>query len=141
MNKITVAVLVVGLSLMQLLPSSLAESEIQADAALLQLIDASGNPLVGAVLFDTNPSAEATQSVTHTMDQVQRQFVPAVLTIQVGNSVTFPNSDSIRHHVFSFSSARSFDFELYGNSEAPTIDFPNAGYVVVGCNIHDDMIG
>lgn len=141
LKKISVAALLVGFSLIQLLPSSAAERESQADTAVLQLIDTLGNPLVGAVLFDTNPSSEEAQGVTHTMDQIQRQFVPSALTIQTGDSVTFPNSDSIRHHVFSFSSARSFDFELYGNSEAPTIDFPNAGYVVVGCNIHDDMIG
>ncbi|WP_126791316.1 methylamine utilization protein [Aliidiomarina haloalkalitolerans] len=145
MNKLTAATLVLALFFVAkpiANPIGLNDQiENQKYSSQLQLLDANDAPLVGAVLFDTSPSAENTAQVEHIMDQVQRQFVPAVLMIQAGDTVKFPNSDSIRHHVFSFSTARSFDLELYGNSTAPTIDFPNAGYIVVGCNIHDDMIG
>ncbi|MCL4410357.1 MAG: methylamine utilization protein [Gammaproteobacteria bacterium] len=145
MKKLTAAAFVLALFLVSEPVSALTAlanpPENQKYSSQLQLLDANNDPLVGAVLFDTSPSAENTVQVEHIMDQVQRQFVPAVLMIQAGDTVKFPNSDSIRHHVFSFSTARSFDLELYGNSTAPTIDFPNAGYIVVGCNIHDDMIG
>ncbi|MCH8502107.1 MAG: methylamine utilization protein [Aliidiomarina sp.] len=109
--------------------------------------DAQGAPLAGVILFQTQASEkpdDAAPSLTpqiHVMDQVQRQFVPDLLLVAAGDRISFPNSDSIRHHVYSFSPTRTFDFELYGNAEAPSIDFPQAGFVVVGCNIHDNMIG
>lgn len=111
-------------------------------AEVLRFVDSSGAHLEGVVVFQTNALEEASlESDAHIMDQVQRQFLPNLLLIAAGDTVSFPNSDSIRHHVYSFSTARSFDIELYGNSETPTLDFPSAGLVVVGCNIHDDMIG
>lgn len=108
----------------------------------LLFIDADGEPLSGVVLFQVSSEEHRpTNPKTHIMDQVDRQFLPNVLVVAAGDLVSFPNSDSIRHHVYSFSSARSFDIELYGNSETPTLDFPRSGLVVVGCNIHDQMIG
>ena len=38
-------------------------------------------------------------------DQVDKQFVPYVKPIPVGATVHFPNSDNIRHQVYSFSPA------------------------------------
>lgn len=108
----------------------------------LTFVDADGEPLEGVVLFQvSSDEIVPSNAKTHIMDQVQRQFLPNVLVIAAGDLVSFPNSDSIRHHVYSFSSARSFDIELYGNSETPTLDFPRTGLVIVGCNIHDQMIG
>lgn len=108
----------------------------------LLFVDADGNPLAGVVLFQVSSAEHSPANPkTHIMDQVGRQFLPNVLVVAAGDLVSFPNSDSIRHHVYSFSSARSFDIELYGNSETPTLDFPRSGLVVVGCNIHDQMIG
>ena len=37
------------------------------------------------------------------VDQRDKQFVPYVTALQVGTAVIFPNSDNIRHHVYSFS--------------------------------------
>ncbi|MCH8492228.1 MAG: methylamine utilization protein [Idiomarina sp.] len=111
-------------------------------AEVLRFVDNTGAHLEGVVVFQTSAEVETSlERDAHIMDQVQRQFLPNLLLIAAGDSVSFPNSDSIRHHVYSFSTARSFDIELYGNSETPTLDFPDAGLVVVGCNIHDDMIG
>lgn len=111
-------------------------------AEVLRFVDSSGAHLEGVVVFQTDSEVEARlDNDAHVMDQVQRQFLPDLLLIAAGDTVSFPNSDSIRHHVYSFSTARSFDLELYGNSETPTLDFPSAGLVVIGCNIHDDMIG
>jgi len=109
--------------------------------------DAQGAPLAGVILFQTQASEDRHSDgsgltpTVHVMDQVQRQFVPDLLLVAAGDRVSFPNSDSIRHHVYSFSPTRTFDFELYGNAEAPSVDFPQAGFVIVGCNIHDNMIG
>lgn len=75
------------------------------------------------------------------MDQRNSQFTPGVLPITVGSTVTFPNSDNIRHQVYSFSPAKTFDLPLYAGTPAAPVRFDQAGIVSVGCNIHDWMIG
>ncbi|GLQ32573.1 hypothetical protein GCM10007876_30520 [Litoribrevibacter albus] len=75
------------------------------------------------------------------MDQINKAFVPDVLVISKDSLVEFPNSDNIRHHVYSFSKPKPFELRLYsGKPEAP-IRFENPGIVVLGCNIHDSMVG
>ncbi len=75
------------------------------------------------------------------VDQVDKQFVPFVKPIFVGSTVRFPNSDNIRHQVYSFSPAKKFELPLYGGANAPPVIFDKPGVVVLGCNIHDWMIG
>lgn len=75
------------------------------------------------------------------MDQVNKQFVPHVLAVQTNTRVHFPNSDSIKHHVYSFSPAKSFEIRLYKALDADPILFDKAGVVDIGCNIHDWMLG
>jgi plastocyanin len=75
------------------------------------------------------------------MDQRKSAFVPGVLPVQAGTRVEFPNSDQIRHQVYSFSRAKPFELPLYAGSDAPPVLFDRPGVVVVGCNIHDFMIG
>jgi plastocyanin len=75
------------------------------------------------------------------MDQRNLQFVPRVLVVGVGASVDFPNNDAVSHQVYSFSPAKRFQLPLYkGEVHAPVI-FDHAGLVVLGCNIHDSMVG
>lgn len=76
-----------------------------------------------------------------TMDQVDLAFVPHVLAVAVGTVVDFPNSDQVRHSIYSFSAARTFEVKLYRGFEAPPITFDQPGLVVLGCNIHDHMVG
>ena len=75
------------------------------------------------------------------MDQRDQQFAPPVLAVQRGTAVRFPNSDQIRHHVYSFSEAKRFELRLYSGVPADPVIFDRAGTVVLGCNIHDNMIG
>src|ERR1700685_2219728 len=75
------------------------------------------------------------------VDQVDKQFVPYVKPIFVGSTVRFPNSDNIRHQVYSFSPAKKFELPLYGGTNAPPVVFDKPGVVVLGCNIHDWMVG
>jgi plastocyanin len=84
-------------------------------------------------------SAARLRPMRAVMDQRERQFHPRVLWVTAGSEVRFPNSDDIRHHVYSFSAARRFELPLYSGSEASPISFPEPGLVVLGCNIHDWM--
>jgi plastocyanin len=75
------------------------------------------------------------------MDQQDRAFVPRVLVVAVGTSVQFPNNDSVSHQVYSFSPAKRFQLPLYKGQVHPPVTFDQAGLVVLGCNIHDSMVG
>lgn len=75
------------------------------------------------------------------MDQRHREFVSHILAIHAGESVLFPNSDNIQHHIYSFSPANSFEVQLYKDVAPKPITFDKAGIVVLGCNIHDWMVG
>ena len=75
------------------------------------------------------------------MSQQNISFNPYVLIVPVGSTVGFPNKDKVRHHVYSFSSAKKFELKLYGQQEERTVTFDKAGIVALGCNIHDQMIG
>jgi hypothetical protein len=71
--------------------------------------------------------------------QRNTQFQPFVLIVPVGGQVAFPNYDSFRHHVYSFSPAKRFELKLYAREQDRTVRFDRAGVVPLGCNIHDQM--
>jgi plastocyanin len=75
------------------------------------------------------------------MDQVDTQFSPHILAVQKQSMVRFPNSDSIKHHVYSFSSAKVFELQLYKDLQAEPLLFSKTGAVELGCNVHDWMLG
>lgn len=88
------------------------------------------------------PSSKTSGNLpTAVMDQVDKQFSPELLIVHQGQYVDFPNSDNIRHHVYSFSKAKPFQLKLYSGQPEEPIKFDNQGVVVLGCNIHDSMVG
>ena len=99
-------------------------------------------PLIGAVvtLEAQSPAQPPAPPVKAIMDQVNLAFVPDLLVIPVHSSVQFPNSDTISHQVYSFSSARKFQLPLYRGKPYPPVMFDEPGVVTLGCNIHDNML-
>lgn len=75
------------------------------------------------------------------MAQKSVAFVPGTLIVAKGSSVAFPNLDSVRHSVYSFSKPARFEIDLYGRDQSRAQSFPVAGTVALGCNIHDQMRG
>ncbi len=75
------------------------------------------------------------------MDQQNLAFVPQVLVVAVGSDVRFPNNDMVSHQVYSFSAAKRFQLPLYKGAVHPPVNFDRPGLVVLGCNIHDQMVG
>ena len=72
--------------------------------------------------------------------QKDQQFGPYVTAVTVGTPVTFPNKDTVQHHVYSLSKPKKFEFPLYMPGKAETIVFDQPGIVTIGCNIHDWML-
>ena len=116
-----------------------------AETAIVRVVDADSNPVADAAVFLTrdpvgeSPASESTRSAV--IDQIGYQFVPRVLIVRTGTDVAFPNSDNVRHHVYSFSEAKRFELPLYAGDSHPSVRFDRAGLVTLGCNIHDDMVG
>lgn len=85
--------------------------------------------------------AIAVDTTVAVMDQVGKHFSSRLLTINKGQALWFPSSDGIRHHVYSFSKTKSFELKLYAGTPKAPINFEQSGIVVLGCNIHDLMVG
>jgi plastocyanin len=104
--------------------------------------DKAGKAVVDAVVvaLPANKAGRKAGAATAIVDQVNKEFVPYVLPVQVGTAVNFPNNDNIRHHVYSFSPAKTFELPLYAGNPAAPVVFDKPGVVALGCNIHDWMI-
>ena len=114
-----------------------------ASAATLtaEFVDAQGEPLTDAVLTLQGPSGKPDAAPKADMDQRDQRFAPHVLAVRTGTQIKFPNSDDIRHQVYSFSPAKRFELRLYGGTPSDPVLFDKPGVVVLGCNIHDWMLG
>lgn len=115
----------------------------RAAAVSVQARTQDGRNLEGLVVTLVPEAADTRRPspVRAVMDQVGRAFSPPILVVPVGSTVTFPNSDTVSHQVYSFSPARRFQLPLYRGTPYPPLQFDEPGVVTLGCNIHDDMIG
>ncbi len=126
--------------------SLFAAAPLQAARIDLQLRQPNGRALGGAVVYALPlDGRRLPPPAAAVMDQRDRRFVPQVLPVQTGATVSFPNSDSISHHVYSFSPARRFELylpkgETKAASRARQVVFDRAGVAALGCNIHDWML-
>jgi plastocyanin len=121
----------------------LAAAATQAATLVITVHAADGRPLQGAVVtaYPLDGSPRKPAPIKAVMDQVNRAFQPDLMVIPVGSTVTFPNSDSVSHQIYSFSPAKRFQLPLYRGTPYPPVHFDQAGVVSLGCNIHDEMVG
>ncbi len=103
--------------------------------------DNKGLPLSDVIIEPDIAAVTGAPADVAIIDQIDKQFIPQQILIETGQLVDFPNSDNIRHHVYSFSKAKMFELKLYADTPENPIQFPGHGVVVLGCNIHDSMIG
>jgi plastocyanin len=86
--------------------------------------------------FPTKKSPPPAQMAQKNMD-----FIPRLLPVQVGTTVSFPNFDNTYHSIFSFSKPKRFDLGRYRSDETPvpSVLFDKSGAVVLHCDIHEHM--
>jgi plastocyanin len=132
--------------------AALAATTAGAATIEVSVIDDQGRPIENVAVYatpahgaDHGVTAEAASPAgtvpTAVMDQKNLQFAPHLLVVQSGTSVTFPNSDAVSHHVYSFSDTKTFELPLYKGDAYPPVVFDRTGIAVLGCNIHDGMLG
>jgi plastocyanin len=101
-----------------------------------------GKPLAGAVLTADPQGLHLPPPVPMSaiVDQVDLGFVPDVIVVPAGSSISFPNSDAVSHQVYSFSNPHRFQLPLYRGKPYPPVVFDQPGVITLGCNIHDNMV-
>jgi plastocyanin len=119
----------------------------QAKNTKIHVFDIDKKPLANIVVYiEPENKSTITPEIlsdipTAIMDQVNRQFRPRILVVNKSTKISFPNSDKIKHHVYSFSPAKTFEIKLYSDEQSKPLLFNQPGEVTLGCNIHDWMLG
>lgn len=108
----------------------------------VQVNDTTGNHVENAVVYAESPATKALPANANIANiaQKNKKFIPLVSVVQIGTNISFPNQDTVRHHVYSFSPAKTFELKLYSGVPTAPVAFDKAGIVVLGCNIHDTMV-
>ena len=117
----------------------LLSSPVTAATLDVRVTTRGGSAIENAVVYALPSAPMPLARKTAVMDQSNRTFLPHVLPVQTGTWVEFPNSDNVRHQVFSVSPARRFSTPLYIGKPARPIQFPTAGVVAIGCSVHEQM--
>lgn len=120
---------------------ALAAPAAQAAALVATVTDAAGRPLADAVVMlePTGAKLPVKPLAGVEIAQRSREFQPALTVVTVGTPVSFPNFDTVRHHVYSFSPAKTFELKLYAGVPSMPVVFDKPGAAALGCNIHDRM--
>jgi len=119
-----------------------AASGVAAASVTVQVLDIAGAPVPNAVVYAEPTSGQVVPKSLKQAEVEQKdvKFFPLVSVVQVGTPILFPNHDKVRHHVYSFSPAKTFEMKLYSGVPSSPILFDKVGTVVLGCNIHDQMV-
>jgi plastocyanin len=103
-------------------------------------------PGMGGVVVYLIPVASAgvpaVAPVSAQIDQRDLQFVPHVIAVSPGSTVSFPNSDNVMHSVFHPDRrADGFDLGTYAQGERRSFTFDDEGAYVIFCHVHPEMVG
>ena len=98
-------------------------------------------PVVNETLVWLDPAGRAPKKpgATFSMTTRSKTFLPHVLAVPAGSTVTFPNEDPITHNLFSLTPGNTFDLGLYRKGTGKAHKFEAPGMVNVYCNIHPNM--
>lgn len=108
---------------------------------LLDRGDQAPEDLGQAVVWLESATPPGVQRAAAGMIIQDKQFLPRLLVVPVGSTVTFPNHDSFKHNVFSLSEAGPFDLGLYSRGDGKSAQFDKPGVIRVYCNVHATMSG
>lgn len=94
----------------------------------------------GTVPAVARKSAAQPPESARVVDQKALAFTPYIEVFRPGDEVVYRNSDRTRHHVYSFSPIKAFEFVLAPGKTSAPLKLERSGVIAVGCNIHDGMI-
>lgn len=94
------------------------------------------------VIYLEGPGSSSNDSASHVpqVQQLDRRFMPDLVVIPIGSTVSFPNMDPIFHNIYSLSKPKSFDLGSYDKGETREVRFPKPGIVDIYCHLHPNMM-
>lgn len=92
-----------------------------------------------AVLLSLFITSSSLFAADHKVDISGMVFSPAVLTVEVGDTVTFTNQDGMPHTGTAID--KSFDTGILNKGQSGTVKVSNAGNFSYICSVHPSMKG
>ena len=133
------------LALCLIVASMVGPAGIGAQSGTIAGTTATPSPIVTGVVVYLIPAARTPlppgPPVSAIVDQRDLRFVPRVIAITPGSSVSFPNSDPVMHNVFHPTlSSDGFDLGTYAPGEKRSFTFHQEGAYVIFCHVHPEMV-
>ena len=98
-------------------------------------------PVVSETLVWLDPAGRTFRkpAAAFTMTTRSKEFLPHVMAVPVGSTISFPNEDPIAHNLFSLTPGNTFDLGLYRRGAGKQHKCEAPGTVNVYCNVHPNM--
>jgi len=84
-------------------------------------------------------AANPIQAEDHKITQTDKMFSQMEITVKVGDSIVFVNSDEVTHNVYSVTPGMAFDLQRQAPGASSKITFSKEGTAEVLCSIHPKM--
>jgi plastocyanin len=85
-------------------------------------------------------AAAALFAMDHVVNQKGKTFIPHELTVKVGDTITFLNSDPFAHNAYTDDEANEFDIGMQPTGTKRTVKVRAPGKFDVECAIHPNML-
>ena len=79
-------------------------------------------------------------AANHIVDQKGKTFIPHSLSVAVGDTITFKNSDPFAHNAYTDDEANEFDIGMQKPGVDAKVTIKAAGKFNVECAIHPNML-
>ena len=118
-------------SLCALVSSQLAAATV--NGKVMFLTKRGQQPVVNETLVWLEPAGKTWKkpAATFTMTTRSKAFLPHVMAVPAGSTITFPNEDPIAHNLFSLTPGNTFDLGLYRRGPGKAQKFESPGAVNV----------
>jgi plastocyanin len=92
------------------------------------------------ILISSLLVASSLFSAEHTIDQKNKTFIPHEITVKVGDTINFVNSDPFAHNAYTDDETNEFDIGMQAPGKAASFKVRGAGKFVIECAIHPNML-
>ncbi len=79
-------------------------------------------------------------AANHIVDQKGKTFIPHSITVAVGDTITFKNSDPFAHNAYTDDEANEFDIGMQSPGKDVKVTMKATGNFNVECAIHPNML-
>ena len=92
------------------------------------------------ILLSTIFLAGSLIAANHTIDQKGKTFIPHSVSVSVGDTITFVNSDPFAHNAYTDDESNEFDIGMQKPGNDVQVPVKGSGQFVIECAIHPNML-